>query len=207
MLVAGDWLGLGDNNKIWTKEEQYKLARIRIDIPNTLDLDWDIDVKKSKAKPPQSLKYRIISLAQDVRLKAREVFAHRGQYKKRSSELAVESIWKSNIIEGKRNYFLDRKHALIKQVIKNTSDKTSLNALLTIIEQTVPIERIWLEVAEKPESHMKSFEDIKNNEILELAKEYYESLTTIDNLTREEAINKILNTDGFRYYENIINKL
>ena len=60
MLVAGSWLGLGDENKIWTKEEQYKLARIRIDIPNTLDLDWDIDVKKSKAKPPEPRKQQAL---------------------------------------------------------------------------------------------------------------------------------------------------
>lgn len=207
MLVAGSWLGLGDENKIWTKEEQYKLARIRIDIPNTLDLDWDIDVKKSKAKPPQGLKSRIISLAQDIRSRAREVFAHRGQYKKRSSELVVDSIWQSNLIDGKRNYFLDRKHTLIKQVLSEVSDNKAFNTLLTIIEQTVPIERIWLEIAEKPESHMRSFEDIKNDEIYELAKEYYNSLTNIDNLSREEAIKKILNTDGFRYYENIIKQL
>lgn len=207
MLVSGSWLGLGDDNKAWTKEEQYKLARIRIDIPNTLDLDWDIDVKKSKAKPPQGLKSRIIALAQDVRSRAREVFAHRGQYKKRSTELAVDSIWRSNLIDGKRNYFLDRKHALIKQVLNNISDDKAFKALLIIVEHTVPIERIWLETAEKPESHMRSFEDIKNDEIYELAKEYYESLTTIDNLTREEAIKKILNTDGFRYYEKIIKKL
>jgi hypothetical protein len=51
LLVAGDWLGLG-----YPKEEQFKLARIQIDLPNTMDSDWDIDVKKSRARPPGSIR-------------------------------------------------------------------------------------------------------------------------------------------------------
>ena len=41
MLLAGDWLGL------FRKEEHYKLVRILIDLPNTLDTQWQIDIKKS----------------------------------------------------------------------------------------------------------------------------------------------------------------
>ena len=46
MLVSGGWLGLGQR-KAWTREEPYKLARLRLDMPNTADTDWDIDIKKS----------------------------------------------------------------------------------------------------------------------------------------------------------------
>ena len=46
LLLAGDWLGL------FRKEEHYKLARIRIDLPNTQDDLWQIDIKKSTARPP-----------------------------------------------------------------------------------------------------------------------------------------------------------
>lgn len=46
LLVAGDWLQLG-----MQKEEHFKLARIRIDLPNSADHAWQIDVKKSRARP------------------------------------------------------------------------------------------------------------------------------------------------------------
>ena len=206
MLVSGSWLGLGDN-KAWTKEEQYKLARIRIDIPNSLDSDWSIDVKKSTAKPPLILKDRLMKLAQDVRTKAREVFAHRGQYKKRSSELEYDSIWQSNIISGQRNYYLDRNHPLVKLIQKNNSDNHSFEALLKIIEQTVPVERIWLETAEKPENHAKSFESLDNQIILETAKEYMQALMETEGLNKQEAIQRIIDTDGFRYHTEIIKQL
>ena len=45
-MLAGDWLGL------FRKEEHYKLVRIQIDLPNKLDTDWQIDIKKSTARPP-----------------------------------------------------------------------------------------------------------------------------------------------------------
>ena len=51
LLVAGDWLQLG-----MQKEEHFKLARIRIDLPNSSDHAWQIDVKKSRARPPSILR-------------------------------------------------------------------------------------------------------------------------------------------------------
>jgi Histidine kinase-, DNA gyrase B-, and HSP90-like ATPase len=50
LLLAGDWLGM------FRKEEHYKLARIQIDLPNNLDAEWQIDIKKSVARPPLGLR-------------------------------------------------------------------------------------------------------------------------------------------------------
>ena len=41
LLLHGDWLGL------FSKNEHFKNARILIDIPNKLDHDWKIDIKKA----------------------------------------------------------------------------------------------------------------------------------------------------------------
>jgi hypothetical protein len=61
LLLAGDWLGL------FRKEEHYKLIRIQIDIPNSLDADWQIDIKKSIARPPLIYKDQIRNYASKVR--------------------------------------------------------------------------------------------------------------------------------------------
>ena len=47
LLLPGDWLGLE-----FRKEEHYKLARIRVDLSNSSDDEWAIDVRKSRARPP-----------------------------------------------------------------------------------------------------------------------------------------------------------
>lgn len=61
LLLAGDWLGL------FRKEEHYKLVRIQVDIPNTLDSEWQIDIKKSKAYPPIQCQNQLEAYAKDVR--------------------------------------------------------------------------------------------------------------------------------------------
>ena len=80
LLVAGDWLGLG-----YAREEHYKLARIRIDLPNTMDGEWDIDVKKSRARPPGAIRDRLKVLAEKTRSRAVEVYRHRGRYAARNA--------------------------------------------------------------------------------------------------------------------------
>ena len=78
LLVAGHWLGLGQGRS-WTKEEPFKLARIRLDIPNSADEDWKIDIRKSTARPPLEARQRLSLFAEDVRQRARRslLFADR----------------------------------------------------------------------------------------------------------------------------------
>ena len=74
LLVPGDWLGLP-----FAKEEHFKLARIQLDIPNSMDHEWDIDVTKSKAKPPDALRAELRRIAGVTRQRASAVYRHRGK--------------------------------------------------------------------------------------------------------------------------------
>ena len=101
LLVAGSWLGLG-RGRSWTKEEAHRLARIRVDLPNTADFDWKIDIRKSTARPPVELRERLTKLAEDTRERARRVFAHRGQP---SAPRGSEPLFKpggSSTLRGRR---------------------------------------------------------------------------------------------------------
>jgi hypothetical protein len=148
LLSAGGWLGLG-GAKAWTREEPSRLARIRVDIPNTADQDWRIDIRKAIARPPDRIRQPLQKLAENVRLKAREVFVHRGQYGPRFQNSPVERIWQVNP-DGRRRYTIRRDHelvALIRKRIK-VADRNLLDALFDLVERTVPVDRVWLDVTE-----------------------------------------------------------
>ncbi len=81
LLVAGSWLGLG-----FQQEEHYHLARILIDIPNHMDADWELDVKKSPAWPPLAIKDQLKSLAGATRSKASAVYRHGAARNKRRQQ-------------------------------------------------------------------------------------------------------------------------
>ncbi len=53
LVIWGTWFGLVP------KEEFYKLTRIRVDIPNSFDDLWALDIKKSAAHPPDPIRTRL----------------------------------------------------------------------------------------------------------------------------------------------------
>ena len=110
MLVAGDWLGLP-----FTKEEHYKLARIQVDIPNAMDQDWQIDVRKSRVRPPGVLRKDLERIANLTRKRAVEIYRHRGKIVARSRSAGHTFAWQRKVKNGTIFYCLDRKHPLISK--------------------------------------------------------------------------------------------
>lgn len=164
LLSYGGWLGLG-GSRAWTREESSRLARIRIDIPNTADHDWRIDIRKAIARPPDALRKPLQRLAEDIRRRAREVFVHRGQYGPRPQAADVSRIWEVNSNSGRRRYAIRRDHELVLLARdKLTAEQRELlDALLDHIERTVPLDRVWLDVTERGVPADESFDELANS--------------------------------------------
>ena len=73
LIIAGSWLGLA------RQTELTKLCRIRVDIPNTMDADWKIDVKKASAQLPPAVRERMRVLVERLSLTSRRTYQKRGQ--------------------------------------------------------------------------------------------------------------------------------
>jgi hypothetical protein len=148
LLVAGSWLGLG-GARTWTRDEASRLARIMVDLPTALDRDWRIDVRKSQARPPGAVRARLTAIGGRCRQEAREVFAFRGQGPRaRGAPHAAPAVWLAQ--QGPRGiqYRINRDHPVIAACRDTAGDNRPLNAVLSIIERSVPVERIWLDVSE-----------------------------------------------------------
>lgn len=148
LLVPGGWLGLG-GTRAWTRDEASRLARIAIDLPTDLDADWRIDVRKSQARPPGRLRNRLTVIAGLCRDKAREVFAWRGSRAKGQLRQArpQDDIWAAG--SGSARYRIQRDHPAVRAVSAVLGAKAPLvEGLLGLIERSVPVERIWLDVSE-----------------------------------------------------------
>ncbi len=78
LLVYGDWLRLG-RPSAWTREDHYRLARIRLDILNDADAEWHLDVKKSTARPPALIRDRLTDLAEQCARKSPKRLCSPGQ--------------------------------------------------------------------------------------------------------------------------------
>jgi len=154
LLVAGEWLDLGIQ-----KEEHYKLARIRVDLPNSEDIAWQIDVKKSLARPPAFLKADLLRIARAARSRAARIYRHRGRVLQRKVSDETVFLWKHLQKHGKTFYKISRDHPLVKRLLDTTHDKVALRALLTLIEQTIPAPLIVINSSEAPDGLGQPFED------------------------------------------------
>ena len=136
MLVAGDWLGLG-----FQKEEHCKLARIEVNITSSMDMEWQIDVKKSRARPPAVIREDLRRIARLTRAKAVEVYRSRGKVLVRSRDDEVVFLWQALRRHGKNRFVLNRMHPAVLMVKQCCDSRGSdcFEGMLRLIEETLPI--------------------------------------------------------------------
>lgn len=207
LLLAGGWLGLG-RGRAWNKEEPHRLARIRIDIPNSADSDWKIDIKKSTANPPLVIRAWLIGLAESTREKARKVFAYRGSPNRIPGGEMVEEAWQVERLKSGIRYRIDPKHPAIAAVMDSCpSHKPLISAMLRVIEETVPVQRIWLDTAENKDPPRTGFDGEPSEAVIEVATVLFKDLITRQGLTCDEARKSMAKTAPFQKYPNLIANL
>lgn len=210
LLLTGGWLGLGDGNRPWPRDEAHRLARIRLDIPNTADSAWKINVLKSTASPPVRLRHQLHWLASETRDTARRVFAHRGHITPapgtRSNTLT--DAWQVRRSAQGTSYRIARDHDLLASILSRAGSlKPDILALLTLIEETVPVQRIWLDTAEDKETPRTGFAGATNDEIAATLSSLFESLVRFRGLSPIEARERIGRTPPFNNYLNLVASL
>lgn len=207
MLVAGSWLGLG-HGRAWTKDEACRLARLRVDLPNTLDAEWKIDIRKSVARPPPALRARLSQLAEDARTRARRVFAFRGATAPAGGRTQIVQAWRVDPLRSGVRYRIDEKHLAVAAVLEQAGPLTSqVRAMLRIIEETVPVQRIWLDTAEARETPTTNFRSDPPEAVREVLHALYRNLTGRGGLSPELAIERLLLTEPFQDYPELVTAL
>lgn len=132
LIIWGSWLRMN------IRSEFNKLARVRVDIPSTLDSLWMLDVKKSSAKIPDKIKEQLKSSIKDSTIRSKREVRYQG---KKESE-AQHPIWQRiDLHNGKVKYVLNKDDSEIYSQLVNTLDENQiriLNAYLDKIEKFIP---------------------------------------------------------------------
>lgn len=199
LLVQGDWLGLG-----LSKDEHTKLARIAVEFPSSLDHEWQVDVKKSTARPPGELVEDLKRIARATRAKAEEVYRHKGKVLARKNSQPFVFAWLEHKgREGEIRYRVNREHPVIVAVMEAVGkDKRVVERALRFIEETIPTSMIGISIAESVDNQPTPFEDCKR-EIRPLVEFTFTGLVS-DGTSPDEALDRIAATEPFRYYPEVI---
>ncbi|WP_277619040.1 ATP-binding protein [Sulfurovum riftiae] len=174
LLISGTWF------RLIPQSEMYKLARIKIDLPNSLDHLWKIDVKKSHASPPAIIKNRLKKIIEKIAGASTRV------YKSKGARLAKSDVafWERYSARGEIRYTVNKGHPMIDAFVKklNKEQKYEFSEILDLIADFFPKDTLYADLGNNPKEVV--FENIvTDTELEEKALLLYQNkLFTLENL-------------------------
>ena len=201
LIVSGGWLGM------FQSQDHYRLARVIVEIPNTLDSELGISVTKTSVRLPEGLRADLESEAKAARARSVEVFRNKGKRVTSSSVPGQFAMpWQAFERDGHFYYLLNKKHPVYERARAAAEDTKAFDALITLVEQTLPYADIVIRNGEKPESFPQPFEDISDSERLKNLRELFAVYLSIAG-TREKALEMISKTPPYSGFKDEISKL
>jgi len=140
LLAWGSWF------RILPKNESNKLARVELNIPNTMDELWRLDIKKSAVELPSEVRTQLKKKVEKLGLKSRNTFTRRPSIIRPGSN----PVWLRCLDSERKaiNYKIDRNHDLVKDInAKLNIDSISIDVLLSLVELTIPLRSIENDLA------------------------------------------------------------
>ncbi|WP_051977360.1 ATP-binding protein [Bacillus pseudomycoides] len=191
LLVAGSWL------RLFGREEACKLARIKIDISNGSDFDWQINIMKSTARPPQELIKLLRNIGERSRNRSHEVYYQRGVRNiSVTKNTMTDHVWEQ-ITTKKNSYFrLNRSNDILDELLKmNPEISEKLKFYLFHVEEYCPANIVNYGITNNEESTLQELSEEVLRKIENLV-----SLFKGDGFTLEEIIDQIQSYEMFRGY-------
>lgn len=158
LVIWGTWF------RLVPKEEFFKLTRVKVDIPNSLDHLWALDIKKSAAYPPDVIRNRLKELIPHFANTSRTTITYPGRKQK---NITFEPIWERiEPAHGSFRYEINLSHPAIVQIssLMNSNDQKNLEFLLKLISSALPLESIYSDLC----SDNRNDEEVENQLIKQL---------------------------------------
>lgn len=144
LIVHGTWFGLA------RQTELTKLARVRIDIPNSLDSDWKIDIKKASAEPPKVVRNRLRGIIDTLGASSRRTYTRRGVRRFLEERLPV---WTRYQDKNRIVYGLNTDHPFISSLTNrlNVELRREFRHLINLIGSTLPLNTLYADLNDNQE--------------------------------------------------------
>ncbi len=187
LIIWGSWLHMN------VRSELSKLARVKIEIPSTLDKAWSLDVKKSTAKIPDKVKEQIKASLEDSIRRSKTTTRFKGI----KEQQLTDKVWnRVNLRDGFIKYELNRENPLYKILSENLSenDKKILDSFIFQIETGLPKYSIQNDTLDD----LKIINDSDSNTPEELIERVCQDLMIIPKDKRDIVLDELLKTDVYK---------
>jgi hypothetical protein len=140
LILHGTWFGL------CRQSELTKLSRVRVDIPNSMDGEWKIDVKKSSAQLPPAVKDRLKKVIERI------VDGSKRTYRKRGSKLVDQdrlSMWGKTRANGEICYRPNIDHPVFAVFTNSLPQefRRGFHNCIALVGASLPVETLHADMA------------------------------------------------------------
>lgn len=192
LIMAGGWLGLRINDNLIRQDRYHDLARIEVNIPNKVDMEWQLDVMKSRVLLPDQYQPTLMEVANQTRARAYDAYMYRDPLNKKSPRHnAVNQLWMDyDQGNGQVGYAVNKEHPIISAFEKSltTQQKDRFTAILQLLARKLPLENIGMKVSD---NQCATAQRIEDKEQLTWLEEQLLALLIDKGKTKEEAISEI----------------
>lgn len=197
LIIAGGWLGLA------RQRELTKLARVRVDIPNTMDSDWKIDVRKASAQLPPVVRERLRKIVERLQGTSKRT------YQKRGRKLVSEEnlpLWNRIQKEGNIVYRPNIEHPSITGFARALPEeyRFGFSACMNLLGTGLPIAALHADMLGSAESVASDRADF--DELADAAETAVRALFQTG-MTGDEVARTLCSTEPFLHHKKAVRKL
>ena len=167
LIVHGTWFRLA------RKQELTKLARVQIDIPNTMDAAWKIDVKKASAQPPPAVRERLAKIVETMVAASRRTHQKRGPVRASSNRVPV---WVRVQNKNRISYDIAHAHPALAQFREGIprSHRVKFDRVLRLVSAALPMDALHHDISAHPEAVQQS--SLSDADLMSLTSTIYDVL-------------------------------
>lgn len=201
LIIYGTWFRLSSQT---LSSELYKYGRIKVDIPNTLDDMWEIDIKKQNAVIPKQILNLLKRKVQDVK----RVSSRKSE--KRTKLTYGEDpnkIWNKGLSRDSKDlYYINPKSTFILNFLNqfDDQDKAKILRFIDVLSASLPFDDIYNSVCNK--KNETKLTDEQYDTLINVGLVMVEQLKTIKQCTIEKAFESLCETEPFNN-EEVKNKI
>jgi len=196
LISWGTWFRLAK------QEELTKLARVKVDIPNSLDHLWEVDIKKSVAHPPEAVRQNLKRIIARIFESSRRVYTYRGRISHTDNLIHA---WNRVVDREGIAYSVNRSHPAINELRGSLGDhqKYLLDGMLRTLEISFPAEAFYADMA-GDQRNVKQGIDTPE-ELLDLARALLSTAVSAE--AAEKLLAGLRLIEPFCHYPEILDKL
>ena len=152
-----------------------------------------------------SLRPWLTKLAEHTREQARKVFAYRGSPTQTRGGGPIEQAWRVEHTNAGARYRIDEKHPAVAAALGAAAEQAPLiRAMLRVVEETVPVQRIWLDTAENKDTPRTGFAGEPTAAVVEVLRALYSDMICRRGMSDELAKKSLSSTEPFHSYPDLI---